>query len=161
MAGLCDGPGCELLQVLESGLITPSQFHGVEIRRDIYEANVQNFPEIAWHYGDFYEVMHDWPDFNPSIVNADLMQSADKAADQIARFFHLLDPFQVTLVMNFILDYRGYHGTPQRVIDRLSRCPPFCYAMQHGWQFDGRCYRYPGTGNSNTEMGTFIFRRGF
>jgi hypothetical protein len=161
MAGLCDGPGCELTQILDAGLIQPEQFHGVEINREIFEQNVRTFPEVAWHHGDFYTVMHDIEDFNPSLVNADLIQTVDTAAGYIARLFHLLDPFDVTLVANFIMEHRGYRAAPEHVLVRLSECQQFRYAMRGGWRFDGRCYRYPGTGHrSHTIMGTFIFRRG-
>jgi hypothetical protein len=159
MAGLCDGPACELVQILDAGLIQPDQFHGVEIDRGIYEQNVQNFPEVSWHHGDFFDVMRAYRGFNPSLVNADLLQGVDTAADYIVRFFPLLAPFEVTLVVNFVLEHRGYHTTAQHVLDELANRPLFDYALEDGWLYDDRCYEYPGTtGHGRTTMGTFIFR---
>jgi hypothetical protein len=35
----------------------------------------------------------------------------------------------------------------------------FRFAMRQGWDWDGRCYEYAGTGDSGTVMGTFVFRK--
>lgn len=160
MAGLCTTPGCEVAQLLDAGFIEPNQFHGVERVRSIYEQNVDAFPELNWHHGDFFQVMRRHPDFNPSLVNADLLQSVDTAADFVARLIGLLTPFDATLVVNFVMEHRGYKATVNHVLTRLTQYQQFRYAMRHGWQHDGRCYLYPGTGpRSNTWMGTFVFRK--
>ena len=57
MAGLCTTPGCEVDQILQARIIKPEQFHGVEIVKDIYDANVEAWPNLAWHHGDFLQVM--------------------------------------------------------------------------------------------------------
>jgi hypothetical protein len=158
MAGNCTTKGCEVDQILEAGLIKPEQFHGVEIDKRIYEANVQAWPDLAWHHGDFYDVMRGYPAFNPSLVNADLMQMAETSADFIARILYLLVPFDAILLANFIMEHRGHKSTPDQVLERLSECQQFRYAMRNGWTYDGKCYLYPGTGNqSYTVMGTFTF----
>lgn len=159
MAGLCDGPGCELAQVLDAGVIVPDQFHGVEIDHDIYQRNLAAYPGVAWHYGDFFQVMRWFPDFNPGLVNADLIQTVDTAADYIAKIMHLISPFDVTLVANFVLQCRAYPlKDANYVLNRLARCQQFRWAMRNGWTYDGRCYQYEGTGErSKTVMGTFVF----
>ena len=159
MAGLCTTPGCEVDQILQAKILTPEQFHGVEIVKDIHDANVKAWPNLAWHHGDFLQTMKDFSDFNPSLVNADLLQMADTAADYIARILHLLLPFDAVLVTNFVMEHRGHRTTPDQVLERLCQCQQFRYAMRNGWKFDDRCYLYPGTGNkSHTIMGTFIFQ---
>ncbi len=158
MAGLCTTPDCEVDQILKAKIIKPGQFHGVEIIKNIYDANVKAWPNLAWHRGDFLEVMQSYPDFNPSLVNADLLQMADTAADYIARMIYFLLPFDAILVANFIMEHRGHVSTPDQVIEKLQQCQQFRYAMRNGWCFDERCYLYDGTGNkSRTVMGTFLF----
>jgi hypothetical protein len=161
IAGLCDGPGCEVDQVLESGIITPEQFHGVEIQRDIYDANMAAYPELQWHHGDFLQVMQDYPDFRPGLVNADLLDSVDTAADYVAQLLYFLLPHDTKLVVNFVMECRGYRTTPGHVIERLLEQQLFRYAVRQGWTHGNRCYLYPGTsGRPRTVMGTFIFQQG-
>lgn len=159
MAGLCTTPGCEVDQLLKAGFIRPQQFHGVEINRDIHDANVAVWPSLAWHHGDFFQVMRQYDCFKPSLVNADLLQTVDTAADYIARIVHLLEPFDAVLIANFIMEHRGYRCDPDHVLRRLSQCQQFRHAMRSGWRYDTRCYLYDGTGHrSRTVMGTFVFR---
>ena len=160
MAGLSTDKGCEVDQILEAGIIKPEQFHGVEIVKDIYDANLKAWPNLAWHHGDFLEVMQNYPDFHPGLVNADLMLMADTAADYIARIIYLLVPFDAVLLANFVMEHRGHKSTPDQVLERLCQCQQFRYAMRNGWAYDGKCYLYDGTGHrSYTVMGTFTFRR--
>lgn len=159
MAGLCSTPGCEVDQILQAKIIKPEQFHGVEIVKNIYDANVEAWPDLAWHHGDFLQTMKTFPGFNPGLVNADLLQMADTAADYIARILYLLLPFDAILVANFVMEHRGHISTPDQVIKKLESCQQFRYAMRNGWTFDERCYLYDGTGNkTRTVMGTFIFQ---
>ncbi len=156
MAGLCTTPNSEVEQILQH--IDPWQFHGVEINRDIYDANVEAWPELSWHLGDFFQVMRQCSGFNPSVVNADLLQTADTAAEYIARIMYLLMPYEVTLVANFVLEHRHICHDPDYVIQKLTNCHQFRHAMNNGFEFLG-CYRYPGTGpRSQTVMGSFLFR---
>lgn len=139
MAGLSTTQGCEVDQILNAGFIRPEQFHGVEINRDIHDANVAAWPNLAWHHGDFFQVMRECEGFNPSLVNADLLQTVDTAADYIARVFHLLEPFAAVLIANFIMEHRGYRCDPDDVLRRLGQCQQFRHAMRSGWRHDGRC----------------------
>jgi hypothetical protein len=161
MAGLSTTPGCEVDQVLEAGLIRPDQFHGVEIDETIYDANVAARPALAWHHGDFFETMWRFEGFDPSLVNADLMQTVDTAADYVSRILYLLVPFDAVLVANFLMEHRGHRSRPDDVLRKLSQCQQFRYAMNSGWVYDGRCYLYGGTSHrARTVMGTFVFRSG-
>ncbi len=158
MAGFCT-PGCEVDQILDAGFISPEQFHGVERVERIYNRNIEMYPELNWHLGDFLQVMSQQSDFNPSFVNADLLQSVDTSADYVSRLMYLLMPFNTILLVNFIVKYRAIETPTDYVLRKLSECQQFRYAMNNGWSHDGRCYLYPGTGaRSTTTMGTFIFR---
>lgn len=161
IAGLCI-PGGEVEQILDAGFIEPYQFHGVERNQKIYDLNVRRYPDLSWYLGDFFQVMRNCPNFNPSFVNADLLQSIDTAADYVARLMYLLTPFKVTLIVNLIMRYRAINTTSKYVLNMLMQCQQFRYAMNHGWSHDERCYLYSGTGKTNnTEMGTFVFKRGY
>jgi len=160
MAGKCDGPGCEIDQILEAGIITPEQFHGVEIQRDIYDFNVETYPLLQWHCGDFLNVMRNYPDFQPGLVNADLLQSIKTAAQYVGSLLYLLTPYDAKLVVNLIMDYRGIHVEPDEVMNQLLHCQQYRHSVRAGWTHNDRCYLYPGTGHrSKTVMGTFVFQR--
>jgi len=47
MARLFATPGCEVDPILKAGFIRPEQFRGVEINRDIHDANVAAWPNLA------------------------------------------------------------------------------------------------------------------
>ncbi len=158
MAGLCTGEGCEVDQLLSNNFIKPHQFHGVERVQSIYEQNVAAYPNLNWHHGDFFQAMRQYPDFNPSLVNADLMTSVDTSADFVARLIGLLTPFDAMLIVNFVMEHRGYKTTVNHVLDRLTECQQFRHAIRQGWDHNGHCYLYPGTGKRHTLMGTFIFQ---
>lgn len=160
MAGLCEDEGCELTQALDAG-IRPHQFHGVDHDYEVYHRNVRAFPEIQWHHGDFYWTMARHVAFNPGIVNADLVQTADTGAGYVAKIMSLLTRFNCTLITNFILEHRGYRlKDGDYVLGQLAKHQAFRVAMRRGWTYDGRYYQYGGTGDrSKTVMGTFIFRR--
>ena len=158
MAGYCT-PGGELDQILSTGFIQPEQFHGVEITKDIYDANRLAYPDVSWHHGDFLKVMQHADAFNPSLVNADLLQTIDTAAEYISSLLYLLTPFDSTLIANIIMKHRWYRTTIEHVLQKLTSCQQFRYALNEGWTHDNRCYLYPGTGTrSRTVMGTFIFQ---
>jgi len=158
MAGLCTTPDCEVDQLLSEGFIRPDQFHGVELFPKIYTRNKKAWPHLNWHLGDFFTVMRQAGDFKPSLVNADLLNTPDTGADYVARLLYLLLPYKATLIANLILETHDYRCTPDQAITKLSQCQQFRYAMRGGYRYNGKCYRYLGTGNkTRTVMGTFIF----
>lgn len=75
---------------------------------------------------------------------------------------HLLSPFDVTLVANFVLDHRFNKGgthAPDYVVGKLTKYPRFRAAMRDGFTL-GRYYAYAGTGKrSKTIMGSFVFSK--
>ena len=161
MAGLCDKPGCELDQLVSTGLVTERQFHGVEIIKDIYQRNVTAYPNAHWYNDDFFRAMSKAKNdgiYFPDIVNADLIQTCVTGASLINNIFGLMNSGM--LVANFIMSHRQYDlsYTAEDVLDALNEGPRFRWAMRNGWQFEDRYYEYAGTGKqSATTMGTFVF----
>jgi hypothetical protein len=183
MPGLCDGTGCEVDQILNAGIITPKQFHGVVSRRDICKANMATYPKSHWHCGnglegeedpgrrprgslsriatarlyDFLQVIEAYPYFRPGLVNADLLANADQASDYVARLLYMLTPHpNAKAVVTFVIECRGYRTTLDHVVEELLQQQPFRFAVREGWTHRNRCYVYPDTGH--TVKGTFVFQ---
>jgi hypothetical protein len=158
--------GCELLQLLESGLIKPFQFHGVEINPEIHDLNAKAFPDINWHNDDFYRSMvkaKSENNFNPAIINIDLPRTPDGGAGYVSKTLSFLDDCcdEVLVVANLILRMRYYSSkSGDYVIDLLNKYPQFRYAFRTGnWSLLNQYYEYNGAGNtgSRTYMGSFVF----
>lgn len=158
-------PGCELDQMLSESLITPDQFHGVDIDEDIITANAAGIPEAHWHHGDFHRTMiqaKNDGDFHPGIVNCDhLRMPQSGGAEYVARLLAFLsDQLDVLFVANLILSPPRNNAScePQEYLDLLSSYHQFQYAMTRGWHHEDRIYVYGGTGQeSRTVLGTMVF----
>lgn len=157
--------GCELWQLIESGLISVNQFHGVEINKEIHVMNVKAFPEIKWYNDDFYRAMvkaNSDKNFNPAIVNIDLPKTPDGGAAYISKILSFLNATcdEVLVVVNVILRMRFYTiKNGDYVINLLNKYPQFRYAMKENWILSDSYYEYNGTGNTGSRvwMGSFIF----
>lgn len=158
MCGQCDKPGCEFDQI--QSLIEPHQFHGVEIDAEVHALNLAANMQGHWYNDDFYRAMQKTQargQFNPAIVNADLIQMADAGAPYVGRIMSLVLGYDVMLVANFVLKTRHHEQTGGEVIDRLEKNPHFQVAMNGGWEY-ADFYAYSGAdGSGKTVMGSFIF----
>lgn len=157
--------GCELDQIVSGGLITESQFHGVEIQKDICDLNKIAYPNSNWYNDDFLNAMKSSVNFNPGIVNADLIQTPETGSLYISKCMDFLSQFNndIMFIANFIIQMRHYDlKDGNYVIESLNKQPLFVHSMSYGsWTFDNQFYKYNGTGSekSKTSMGTFIFRK--
>jgi hypothetical protein len=157
--------GCELWQILESKLISKNQFHGVEINKEIYDLNVKAFPDTNWHNDDFYRAMikaKSNDDFNPAIVNIDLIRTIDGGGVYASKILSFLTEVcdEVLVVVNVILHMRYYKTkNGEDVINFLNKHHQFRHAMRGNWTLLKDYYEYNGTGEtgSRTKMGSFIF----
>jgi hypothetical protein len=169
LCGQCATPngeplqGCELCQLIESGLISANQFHGVEINEEIHDLNVKAFPEINWHNDDFYRAIVKAKcnnNFNPAIVNLDTIKTPDGGAAYISKMISLLNDTcdEVLLVVNVILKMRFYaKKNGDYFINLLNKHHQFRYAMKDNWNLIDNYYEYNGAGKGSTSMGSFIF----
>lgn len=155
--------GSELFQILDNNLIRPQQFHGVEIDPKIHQLNIQCPQKVNWYCGDFYTAMAQAENFNPGIVNADLLHMPQTGAEYFSKVMALVDFFTdaVMLIGNFILRNRHMMSKADAIISELDQHAQFHAAYDDGnWQFGDQCYVYNGTGKNITVMGTVVFYKG-
>lgn len=156
--------GCEPDQLVQDGLIKPIQFFGIEINPEIHEYNTMSNSEMHWLLGDFYEQMVEYSNhnlFNPAIVNADMLFMPKFGVEYLSRTMHFLTTIttanQVMLVGNFILHTRNHVSKKEDIISGMEKEPLFQASMNGGkWNIHNQFYRYNGTGNTRTKMGTII-----
>ena len=157
----------EYSQIIREGLITPNQFRGVEIDDTIYNRNKQVLPHIEIYKDDFFKTLNrqaNQNQFNPAIVNADLINMPEIGAIYISKIIALLSmmPGEIMLVANLVLDSPYISPTRKKQdIDRflinLKNQHKF-NAFKHHWNFDNECYKYAGNReHSRTTMGSYIF----
>lgn len=177
MCGQCTTPdrkqqeGCELHQMLEEKLITPEQFHGVDIDKKITTANRNAWPQANWYASDFYDALTKAsasPDFNPVIINADFINMPERASGYFADIMALLSSVvdgHLIVLANVVLEYQRFieRSTDMEfTIEKLNRDAQFQLALKTAdWKFDQKFYKYAGTGKeSRTKMGTIFFYKG-
>ncbi len=160
-------PDSEYAQIIREGLITPEQFKGVEIDETIYNRNKQVLPNIEIYQDDFFKTLNrqaNQKQFNPAIVNADLINMPEIGAIYISKIIALLSmiPGEIMLVANLVLDspYISPNSKKQdldRFLHNLLKQHKF-NAFKHYWNYDNECYKYAGNReHSRTSMGSYIF----
>ena len=155
----------ELHQMIQSQLIKPEQFHGVDYNDAVYEANCA-WEQSNWYRGDFHDVISEAldedPEFNPGIVNVDTVSEPKAGVELFSRvLYRLADVQDVVFVGNFILYNRGRHHEMEEIIRLLKKNPKFQYVSSSlKWDEEKLLYTYGGsTANRRTEMGTIILWR--
>jgi len=153
---------CEPDQVIEAKLITPNQFHGVEINDEIYEFNKKADKRIHWYLGDFYEVMvkcSNQDKFNPAIVNTDMLLMPSFGVQYLSRIMQFLTTSakEVMLIGNFVTEYRHFRKGIEDIKNGLQKEPCYQFSMNNAkWDFNKEYYWYNGTGKTRTKMTTII-----
>jgi len=154
---------CEPDQIIKYGLTKPTQIHGVEISKEIYEWNIQSNHGINWYLGDFYETMVEHSNhkyFNPAIVNADMLLMPTLGVQYLSKIMHFLTTIptkEIMLVGNFVTEHRHFRTGIKDIISGLQKEPCFQFAMNNGkWKFNDKYYWYNGTGKTTTKMTTVI-----
>jgi len=173
MCGQCSIGGkpledCEIDQVSKAGLITPDQFHGVEINPAIHKLNEQGWPDANWYCGDFYGQMKEAcadENFNPAIVNADLISMPDRGVGYFADIMSFLSSVvdETMLVANMVMEYKRFpdrNRDMEFVMQQLNKQDQFQKALKNkNWTlYKKQYYAYNGTGEeSKSVMGSLIF----
>ncbi len=154
----------ELDQILSSGLIKPSQFHGVDYTESVIDLNKKAYPDISFHCGDFGDVLASYSKkFNPAIVNADTIWMKDKSVPLFTEIMLTLSnyPLDVMLVCNMVSKFgcKLRHNSIDSIIKVFDKDVAYKHAMNKAeWIIPTESYTYKGTGNkSKTEMTSFIF----
>lgn len=148
--------GCELDQLTQNKIITPNQFHGVDKLRSIIDINSYAYPKVKWFHGDFYETMKHTTNFNPGLVNADLIQTGEYAtgAIYIAKIMELLTNrvnHKVILIANLMSKYRFYDQKDGDYILANIKATNQCeFAFRNAnWIIEPLYYQYEGSGSKN------------
>ena len=153
----------ELGQLTDVGLIQKRQFHGVDREEVTIKKNLEAYPDINWHHGDFKEVMGQSAyenRFNPAIINYDGVMQPEFGAKYLKSIMKFVDhnvKDELMLVANFVLrnPYRGavrFEGGD--VLEELKTI----YLFPDHWTLKPQFYGYNGAGKrSHTRMGMFVF----
>lgn len=161
--------GSEFSQMVESGLITPSQFHGINNSKEIVANNSKLIPDAHFYLGDFknslsYLSLRE--DFNPAIIYADYTKMAKIAVMNTSDILYYVTRSKVKdvmLVMNFPWNnpYAGkWKGDIDTGIiwDLFSKNNTFKSCGEH-WDIC-KAFSYGGTGDrSKTTMVSIIFNK--
>ena len=155
--------GSELHQLLESGLISEKQFHGVDIESDIIEKNRQAIPTAKWFCQNFHRKMvqaRNNGEFNPGIVNCDHIVMPKRGTIILAQLLSFLSHFDnVMLIGNLVLKARTHYSSINEMLDLLCQQPNFQKAWNtREWNiYNNEAYQYNGAGKNTTVMGSIVF----
>ncbi len=152
----------EYSQIIQEKLIMPNQFRGVEIDKDIYDNNINVLPNVDFYNDDFFKTINrqaNQHQFNPAIVNADLINMPEEGAKNISKIIALLSntPGEIMLVCNVCIKLRHRRYSIDDFLINLKNQHKF-NAFKHNWNFNNECYKYAGNReHSRTSMGSYIF----
>jgi hypothetical protein len=166
------GTCSEIHQLISSGLITESQYHGIDNGIEIIEKNRIAAPNSNFYHGDFIsqlQIEAQTGRFNPGIVNCDFTKMVKTSAVDVGNVMYLLDNHNISdtmMVVNFPAN-NPYSGKLDENTDYEKLIDDFWNELSSNQRFNSswnerchiypECYLYGGTGeNSRTTMITFI-----
>jgi hypothetical protein len=162
------GKCSELHQLVSSGLIDESQYHGIDNGIGIIERNLIAAPNANFYHGDFVTTLQEISNtgkFNPGIIHADYTKMKDISVVDTSNIVYLLESNNISnvmVVMNLPYNnpYAGaYHGNvdPSEIMEALKTNQRFNASWNDRWNLYPDCYTYKGTGErSKTTMISFI-----
>lgn len=102
-------PNSEIIQLVNSDIITTEQYCGVDIDDRIIKDNKKQFPTANWRQGDFYYSLLGCNNFNPGIIYYDSTGGIGKEKENIGYILNLLYERNITdvlVVFNLIMKHR-------------------------------------------------------
>jgi len=155
-------PNSEIGQMLAAGIITQSQFHGVDTNQESIINNKTAYPDANWHHGQIYDVLREantggW--LNPSIVNIDTPFESTTAVNiTVDAMLALRGCNNFLLISNMVVNMMNVASkkvTDADVIKRFNTSKNFSIVWDGTWEcFEPYRYRNP---ESPTEMLSLIF----
>jgi len=149
--------GSEIAQIVDSGLIKPPQFHGVDRDPKLIKQNLRWWPQANWYCGDLFQCILSAKYFNPGLVFYD--STSTPVLDELYRnvaFIMSRCPARTMVCVNVMLNdahppYRKH--SENMFIERLANClmsdwDIWGHDVQHG------CYRQKG---KKANMGMYAF----
>lgn len=161
MAGQCYFEGkyvdSEYDQVIKSGLVSPDQFNGVELNKDIHDANC-NICGSNWHQGHFSEAVAANLSSNPGIVRHDDTTFPRTCVGDFAELMYVLeDTSDIMVTFTMAIKARGHKSSIYDLSSALSEHVLFMDTFYDGkWNFSKDCYVYISS-IAGTEMATVYF----
>lgn len=161
-----DGPiKGELGHLVETGLISTTQFNGVDREETIIKANRDLHSNINWFHGDFLDVMKQETlnhHFNPAIINYDGVMQPKRGAAYLKDIMKFIDhnvSDHLLLISNFILINPYTHAEKYQftIHDAIKKLKDIYWFPNH-WKVIPQAYVYTGVGKNNrTQMGMIMF----
>ena len=167
----CKWPSdCEYHHVTRLNLVTPKQYHSVDIDPTIYDYNATNIPEANWYEGDFFDKIIEYDNkglFQPSVINYDSIFMPINATDYLARMMRYLVTRKfdnIVVIANTVWknpqngkyqftrneEFINHLGTKDEIVHALNR---------GGWNIQKRAYHYNGHDGRTSKMMTTIFTK--
>lgn len=149
--------GSEISQMVDEGLITKSQFHGVDRDTAIIAVNKRWHPEAHWYAGEWEDVIA-VEDFNPALVYLDTTSFADQhTAIALVTETMMLCPAQTVLFANLMLNspYSGRKFNPNTILAAIGKSVPARELEQ--WNLSVENFEYTTTGK--THMLTYVIHK--
>jgi len=165
MAGQCynNGPvhNCEYDQLVKSGFLKSTQFHGVEINRDIHSQNTK-ITDTQWHLGHFVDVLEQHTDLNPGVIRYDGTAMPQTCAKDLADIINILTEcniHDVLVLFSVAVEARSHKLSVADISSTLQQYPSFCRFYKQGkWSHHPRAYTYVSN-VARTVMATVAFWR--
>ena len=161
---------CELDQMLKAQLIQLEQFRGVDQEEEHIESNRKHLPHIKWFHNDFIEqieISYNEGDFNPGIIDVDIIHMKDKATVYLGRLLSFLTEIEikdVLVVANMMLcnPNKGQEIVDgNEIITRLCEVNSFRSAWaSNQWEFHDKRFEYVGQQyGTKTVLASYLFYR--
>lgn len=159
----------EVGQIINSGLVKPYQFHGVDI--DEYEIDNNKktckntpFSNCNWHHGTLSKIIRGYVNnnnFNPAIINIDHHKMYERAILDFITIISLvncLDKNGIMVVFNFAVETRHHKLTNIEIIRNfLSRQPEYNKFIQKFKLYGA--YDYNGTGKGKKRFLSLMWNK--
>ena len=151
----------ELGHLVNSNLIHPDQFYGVDREEKVIKTNAKYYPHIKWIHGDFLETICKRiidKQFNPSIINYDGVMQPKYGSDYLKKIMKTIDngvKNELLLISNFVLKnpYTFSEKSEFQVNDIFDILLKEYWIPDH-WSVYPQGYPYK---HGKTQMGTVIF----
>lgn len=157
-----DNPLSELNQLVNSGLMTPQQYHGVDYDEGFIEGNATRHPDANFFAGAFAHTIVSEPEFsNATLIYFDTTKTITNELPRLIDILTIVvarDIKDVLIVFNVCLSHRGINYTMEEVLKAVESNVSMRKLVQHeGIRPVGTPISYKG--DDRTTMFTMFFTR--
>jgi len=160
-----DDEKSEIIQLIDAGLLTKKQFHGVDRDEEIINQNRIWHPDANWYTGEWLDVIES-KEFNPAMIYLDMTSFADHwVATELVTRTMMICPSNTLLAANVMLNdprsRRKFHS--QQLLENISREIP--ERVLRKWlpdinehRIEVPNYEYSATGKTQLET-LFLYKK--